>query len=71
MEFIKVHLNLSYIVPNEKRFIDAAYNAIYEDAINLQKYDEIQDHIDHEPAPDATINDVSEFFLEYEKEGLL
>lgn len=70
MKFIKVYLTLSYIVPNEQRFIDEAYNAIYEDAINLQKYDEIQNHIDHEDAPDATINDVPDFFLMDEKEEL-
>ena len=62
----RVYLNVEYIVPENQ--IGNAEDWLCEDVMNLVKYNEVESAIAFEPAPNATLDQVHEAFLEDEEE---
>jgi len=61
--FVRIRVSASYIVPNDPEMIQEARSALYEDIMNAYKYDEVEDWINTEPAPDGKLEQVPEFIL--------
>jgi len=61
--FVRIRLTGDYIVPNDPDMIREAQDALYEDAMNAVKYEELGDWIIMEPAPDGKLDQVPEFIL--------
>ncbi|MEY4342832.1 MAG: hypothetical protein RL736_628 [Pseudomonadota bacterium] len=64
-KYQKVTLELNYVVRDDDQSMqEQAKQCLYEDIMNLVKYNELYDAITLEDAPNAKEEDIPEFLLE-------
>ncbi len=69
MRMGKVIISEEYFVDLDNNgMVDEAKECLYEDIMSSVKYDELQNYIKVEPAPEANESDIPEFLLDNDEE---